>query len=200
MDSQWLKAQFRLNPEKTKASLARMIGLTPPAVSKILNGARQIKAQEYIAMRKFFGMPTDGEAALEKNANSYTLRPLKNMELAEGAASQSDWVIPANILSARTQAPPEQIKIFQVRESAMEPDFKQGEYVLVDLSDQKPSPPGVFIVSDGFGNMIRHCAFAPKTNPPEVRISAKQDGFQSQTLRMEDFIIVGRVISRLLMV
>ncbi len=79
-----------------------------------------------------------------------------------------DWVLPANILNARTQASPDKIKIFQVRERAMEPDFKEGEYVLVDLSDTKPSPPGVFLVSDGFGHMLRNCAFVPKSSPAAV--------------------------------
>ncbi len=111
----------------------------------------------------------------------------------------AEWVIPASILNARTQAPSDKIKIFQVRENAMEPDFKQGEYVLVDLSDKKPSPPGVFLVSDGFGNMLRDCAFVPKVSPPAVRISAKKEGFLTQTLKLDDFLITGRVIAKLLM-
>ena len=200
MNSQWLKAQFALNPEKSKAELAKSIGLEPPAVSKILNGTRQIKAQEYMAMRNFFGLPSDGDAALKKSSNAYTLQPLDGSAFAEDGQGEAEWGIPASILSPRTQAPPDKIKIFQVRENAMEPDFKQGEHVLVDLSDQKPSPPGVFIVSDGFGYMVRHCAFVPKTNPPEVKISARSDGFAEQTLTLNDFTIIGRVISRLLMV
>ena len=200
MDSQWLKTQFELNPSKSKAGLAKILGLEPPAISKILNNARQIKAQEYMAMREFFGLPNDGASSLKKNA-AYTLRPLQqNLLHEEQDAVADEWVIPAGILSARTQAPPDKIKIFQVKENAMEPDFRQGEHVLVDLSDKNPSPPGVFIVSDGFGHMIRKCAFVPKTEPAEVHISAQSDGFHSQTLLLKDFAIVGRVIAKLLMV
>lgn len=43
-----------MHPKKTKAQLARLLGLEPPAVSKILAGTRQIKAQEYMKMREFF--------------------------------------------------------------------------------------------------------------------------------------------------
>jgi hypothetical protein len=204
MDSQWLKMQLAYNPDKSKADLAKTIGLQASGISKILAGTRQIKAHEYIAMRRFFGLSVDGESATGpgRSASSYTIKPLDPDALQEEGQkfTDSEWVIPANILTSRTQAPPDKIKIFKVSETAMEPDFKQGEHVLVDLSDQKPSPPGVFLVSDGFGYMIRNCAFVPKASPPTVRISARQDGFMSQTLKLEDFTIIGRVIAKLLMV
>lgn len=198
MDSQWLKTQFALNPAKSKADLAKELGLEPSAVSKILGGYRQIKAQEYLIMRRFFGLPVDGESVVWNHAkSSYAIQPLGE---ADEPLDGAEWILPASILSQRTNAPPEKIKIFQVRENAMEPDFKHGEYVLIDLSDQKPTPPGVFIVSDGFGHMIRHCAFIPRANPPTVRISANSENFHSQTLALSDFIVIGRVIAKLLMV
>jgi transcriptional regulator with XRE-family HTH domain len=196
MDSQWLKTQFQLNPGKSKAGLAKAIGLEPPAVSKILNGARQIKAQEYMSMRKYFGLPNDGEKAV--NANSYSIPRLDGKNaLNEFSHDDADWVIPAEILSARTRTPPEQIRIFQIRESVMEPDFRHGEYVIIDLSDQKPSPPGVFIISDGFGHMVRQCAYVPKSDPAKIRVSAAASGFEAQTLEAGEFTLVGRIIAKL---
>src|SRR5262245_42565935 len=163
MDSQWLKTQFASNPGKTKAGLAETIGLEPPAISKILNGTRQIKAQEYILMREYFGLPSDGHASLKKSPATYTIKPLDgDGGFRDGQTPPADWVIPASILSSRTSAPADKIRIFQVRENVMEPDFRNGEYVLVDISDKKPAPPGIFIVSDGFGNMLRQCEYTPK--------------------------------------
>lgn len=200
MDSQWLKIQFDINPDKSKAELAKALGLEPPAVSKILNGARQIKAQEYNMMRKFFGLPVDGEHAVRPSNDGYRLETLAGGQgLGESEAVQGDesWVIPAGILSQRTQASPSQIKIFKVQESLMEPDYKRGEHVLVDLSECKPSPPGVFIVSDGFGYMLRSCAYAPKSDPPHIKISAIASDFQTQTLDADEIDIIGRVIAKL---
>ena len=79
----------------------------------------------------------------------------------------------------------------------MEPDYKRGEHVLIDMSDKKPSPPGAFIISDGFGVMLRNCEFVPHSNPPEIRISASKPSFQTQALRRDDFDIIGRVIAKL---
>lgn len=198
MDSQWLKDQFKRNPDSTKADLARALGLEPPAISKILSGTRQIKIQEYMAMRQFFGLPVEGDEAAMPNRNSVIIEPLETAAgFREDQAKPGAWTMPASILTQRTAAPSEQIKIFQVNENVMEPDYKKGEHVVVDLSDTNPSPPGVYIVSDGFGFMIRHCAYVPKSAPPEIKLTANQKSFQAQTLKAEEFAIIGRVIAKL---
>ena len=181
MDAEWLKEQFISFPEKSKAGLARYLKLEPPAISKILNGTRQIKAQEYNLMRQYFGLPIDGEGASNIPENAYKLETLAGMpngfsdKLASGG--EDSWIIPAQILSQRTQSPPEQIKIFSISETLMEPDFRRGEHVLIDLTDTKPSPPGSFIISDGFGMMLRHCEFVPHSDPAEIKISASSASF-----------------------
>ena len=195
MDAQWLKTQFQINPKKTKAQLARLLGLEPPAVSKILAGTRQIKAQEYIKMREFFGLGGDLSAKAKKN-DAYILEPLKS-GMSEQDSYDGEWSIPASILNQRTKAQADEVKIFQIEESVMEPNLKKGEHVIVDLSDIKPSPPGIFVISDGFGFMARHCGFKPGSSPPEVKISAMQKNFEPQTLAREEITILGRVIAKM---
>ena len=201
MDSQWLKRQFEHNPEKSKAGLARALNLEPPAISKILNGARQIKAQEYNLMRQYFGLPVDGENVSNMPENSYRLDMLagetNTLQEDPDQPREDSWIIPAEILSARTNAPPSQIKIFNIKESFMEPESRHGEHVLIDLSDNIPTPPGTFIISDGFGVMLRNCEYVPNSDPAEIRISANSANFQSQTLQKDDFQIIGRVIAKL---
>ncbi len=200
MNSQWLKAQFKLNPDRSKAGLAKAISLEPPAISKILKGSRQIKAHEYVSMRRYFGLPIDGEKSLGKDSDGYVLTPLSaHDELKDQSKDEdgSEWVIPADILGQRTQAPPDQVKIFQIQENTMEPEFRHGEHVVIDTSDTTPSPPGVFIVSDGFGYLIRQCEYMPQSNPPEIKVSAKDKSFHPQILKKGEFKIIGRVIAKL---
>jgi len=196
MDGQWLKTQFEVNPAKSKIGLAEAIGLTPSAISKILNGGRQIKAQEYMLMREFFGLPVDGQTSLHKKSDHDGVH---TDGLNDDPAGSSEWMLPVRILSSGTAVPGEKTRIFQVQEDVMEPDFRRGDHVLVDVTDRKPLPPGIFVVSDGFGNMLRHCEFIAKANSAEIRISAR-GRFQMQQLKLEDFLIVGRVIAKLQMV
>ena len=197
MDAQWLKKQFEYSPKRSKANLAKALGLEPPAISKILNGTRQIKAQEYIIMRDYFGLPNDGEKS-EHSANSYTLKPLSGSKgLSDNAQPEQNWVIPAGLITQRTDAPQNQIKVFKIQENMMSPDFNQGEHVMIDLSDNTPSPAGIFAVSDGFGTMIRHCEFMAGSKPPTIRVSANQQKFQPQILRLGEFKLLGRVIAKM---
>ena len=196
MDSEWLKLQFKMHPDKTKSGLAEALGLEPPAISKTLNGNRQIKAAEYVIMRRYFGLPVDGEKALQAPKNSYLIESL-NQDGFEDGEGFSDWILPASLLSERTEAQPEQVKIYQIQERVMEPEFKHGEHVLVDLSETNPSPPGVFVVSDGFGYLIRHCEFIPSSEPAEIKVSAADKSFQPQILELKEFKIIGRVIAKL---
>lgn len=198
MDHEWLKTQFKLHPEKNKAELAKALGLEPPAISKVLAGKRQIKAHEYVAMRRFFGLPTDGERAVNRTENAYVLEPLEQqMQDRDDGADDDAWVIPAHIFENKTKAPPEKIKIFEVHGDAMVPDFLPGSHVLVDLSDVKPSPAGEFVVSDGHGHIIRQCAYVPHSDPPEIRLTALNKNYDAYTLMFEKTEIIGRVIAKL---
>ncbi len=195
MDSLWLQTQFRLNPEKSKADLADALGLDRPAVSKILAGTRQIKAAEYAAMRRFFGLPVDGERAA-KGGSTVTLQPL-TAGMSDNPTSEDGWVMPASVLAQRTRGKPENIRIFTVQERAMAPELLPGETVLVDLSDVTPSPPGIFVVADGLGHIIRRCAHVPQSNPPQIRITAVDAQYESHTTDLARAGIVGRVIAKL---
>lgn len=195
MDSQWLKTQFQLHPDKSRADLARALDLDPPAISKILAGGRQIKAHEYIAMRRFFGLPVDGDRAV---SGGYLLSPFahdRGLSDRTATSDQDAWIMPAKLLESKTQAPPDKIRIFTVQDSSMEPDFMTGAQVLVDLSDVLPSPPGVFLLSDGVGHVLRQCDVIPGETPLQIHLSARSG--VSFRLSPEKAGIIGRVIARL---
>ena len=150
-------------------------------------------------MRAFFGMPSDGLRAVSKDG-AYVLSPLEgaqSMSEPQNITEQSEWVIPADVIRQRTQAPSEQVKIFQIEERVMEPDFKCGEHVLVDTSNTHPAPTGAYVISDGFSYMIRFCEFVTRSDPPQIKISARDESISPKTGALEEFDIIGRVIAKL---
>lgn len=185
-----------MNPEKSKAALAEALGLDRPAVSKILAGTRQIKAAEYAAMRRFFGLPVDGERAV-RGGSSVTLQPLSQGLADKAGQGDEGWVMPASVLAPHTRGKPENIRIFTVQERAMAPELMPGETVLVDMADTVPSPPGIFVVADGLGHIIRRVAHVPHSKPAQVRISAVDAGYEALTMTLDGAGIVGRVIAKL---
>lgn len=194
MDNEWLRRQFREHPDKSKAALAEALGLDRPAISKILAGTRQIKAAEYAGMRRFFGLPVDGEGAARPGG--VVVRPLGLAE--EGSdAEAARWILPASLLASRTKEAPRDIRLFTVPDDAMTPELARGETVLVDMADTVPSPPGLFVLSDGMGSVIRRCAPVPRSQPPQVRISAASPHYEAYTQPLRDAAIAGRVIAKL---
>lgn len=199
MDAKWLNTQFQKKPSKSKAELARLLGLEAPAISKMLNGSRQIKAPEYVRMLDFFEIRPSKSGQSAEDSQNYVLKPLEKNNAMHDFDGHGDgeWVMPASVLAPHTAAPSDKVKIFDIKENMMEPDFRKGEHVMVDVTDKKPSPPGVFVVSDGFGTLTRYCEFMPNSKPPKIKISAYNSSFQPQILGENEFKIMGRVIAKL---
>ncbi|MCK6418595.1 MAG: helix-turn-helix transcriptional regulator [Alphaproteobacteria bacterium] len=198
MDSSWLKTQFELNPKRNKADLAKALGLEPPAISKILKGTRQIKAQEYLIMRSFFGLPVDGHASLQPRMTVTDTENPRTLREAEKSTPFMAWQIPPDVQKAqRTVEPGRRTQIYTIRETTMVPDFKPGERVLVDLDDVIPTRRGPFLISDGQNFMVRECALVVNSNPVEISVAAKAKNFLPQTLLLSDVNIIGRVMAKL---
>lgn len=189
MDALWLQKQFEDQPAKSKSDLAKSLGLEPSAVSKILAGKRQIKAHEYISMCQFFGIPLDGMT----DDMSKPIITEAGFAEHDDAAANEDWTFPGGIPN---QNEAEKIKIFKLKENTMAPDFRMGEYIAADTSDQVPSPEGVFMISDGFGTLIRFCSLQPDTDGMMIKLSALDPHFEEQILHRSDFTIIGRVIGK----
>lgn len=207
MDSQWLTVQFSHNPRKTKADLAKVLGLEPSAVSKMLSGDRQIKAGEYIIMRRFFGMP------VEEDVNRLSAPSVRSEgQPKTDSGLQESLTMPANEGWTQPRPPPSSmppsmlgsskrfdtnLKVALVRDEHMAPALHTGEHVLVNTDDNHPDPEGVFLISDGFHEFIRLCTFIEPGSKSTVRIQAYNKDFHAQILDCYDIEIIGRVLAKL---
>ena len=181
MDSQWLKTQFHMNPRKSKAGLARYLNLEPPAISKILSGARQIKAREYLKMQEFFGIANiaAGDGNFWNKDNNPT-----------------NWAIPDDLL--HSQKPTQMnIKVCEIPDDTMHPELSKNDNVVIDLSKQVCTPSGVFLLYDGHEYYIRQCRYISEDSQDEIEITAKDKKFETQIIEADAIRIVGRVIGKL---
>lgn len=197
MDSQWLQSQFKLHPEKKKVDLAKQLGLEAPAISKILAGMRDIKAQEYIKMRRFFGLPTDGSRSLKRKNSiiqSYSSPQNKN---ALKEKQNGGWVIPKEHLPEKMGENLKNLRVFRIEDDGMAPDFKKGTFVVLDTSQTKPSPPGVFLISDGVAEIVRRCTTVAQSKPLKIKISAVNPDYETETLPFKEGILLGRIVAKL---
>lgn len=196
MNNYWLKSQFECQPGKTKSGLAKALGLEPPAISKILNGTRQIKAREYAIMREYFGLPANSDNMMKNNYRLQNFRTAVDLIEKSCNGRADDWFVPISVLQNKGKTP-DKIRIFTVEDDLMLPEFRRGDSVFVDLTDCCASTAGVFVVSDGFGAMIRECSKLPGTAAAQIEVRANNPAFPPTTLAQDDFKILGRVIAKL---
>ncbi|MCR9256204.1 MAG: LexA family transcriptional regulator [Alphaproteobacteria bacterium] len=117
-------------------------------------------------------------------------------ELVEQYPVQNRWQIPSDIASHVTKTHPEHIKILQVEGSSMAPDFYPGERIMVDTRSIVPSPPGIFVVWDGFNLVIKHCQVVPHSDPPRVVLKSRDPDVDPYERVLGEAYIQGRVIGK----
>ena len=106
------------------------------------------------------------------------------------------WQLPGDLVRSVTTASTAALKILTVYGDSMEPAFRPGQRVMVDTSDQMPSPPGVFVAWDGLATVIKRVEFVPHSDPPRVRFTSDNPRYQPYERTLEEAHIRGRVIGR----
>lgn len=124
--------------------------------------------------------------------------------LAEGALAEeldgtpvlTEWQLPLNLLRMRTQSDSQALRIVTVHGDSMIPDFTPGERVMVDVTDRMPSPPGVFVVWDGFGLVLKRLEMVPYSEPARMRVVSTNASYEPRELPAERVRVSGRVIGK----
>lgn len=117
-------------------------------------------------------------------------------EVTESEKVVAEWRVPRPLLKAQTSAATESLKIITVYGDSMAPDFLPGERVMVDTSDRVPTPPGVFVIWDGFGLVVKRLEMVAYSDPAMVRLISRNKEYETQEHPAETVHINGRVIGK----
>ena len=93
-------------------------------------------------------------------------------------------------------ASPERVRMLPVIGDSMAPTLMPGQKIMVDTEDKRPTPPGIFVVWDGLGLVIKRVTFVvAHSEPARVRISSDNPRYDPYERLVEEAYIQGRVIS-----
>ncbi len=106
------------------------------------------------------------------------------------------WVVPTGLLRAHTTAGHEHLRIIRVYGDSMLPVFRPGDRLLVDTSDRLPSPPGIFVLWDGLGIVVKRLEFVPYSDPATIRLISDNTSYETYSRALSEITINGRVIGR----
>jgi phage repressor protein C with HTH and peptisase S24 domain len=83
------------------------------------------------------------------------------------------------------------LRVVDVRGDSMLPTLSGGDVVLVNLKDRAPTPPGIFVLFDGLGLVLKRLEFH---NPEAVQIISDNPQYAPYTRAMKEINIIGRVV------
>lgn len=134
---EWLRKGLAL-PGKNQKGLARVLGISPSQMSRMMSGGRNLKADEIPLAAEYFGiaapMGFGEDAAVFEGKNQEKLAPIYRVV----GDSASGWLIERHEapIDSKPRAPhfvnSAKVFGFYAPDEAMAPRFKQGEIAWVD--------------------------------------------------------------------
>jgi phage repressor protein C with HTH and peptisase S24 domain len=185
--NQWIKgktvprgARLQEVAEALGVTVSELLGVSPdePSDQQPRPGARGIAVPE-LDVRAQGGSGAD-DAPLNGDG--------AHMVLAE-------WTLPVDYLRAYVTSPAA-VRIIRIVGDSMEPHYAAGDRVLVDTSHNVPSPPGVYVIWDGFGLVLKHVEVLAGRRPATARLSSDNPAYAPYEVAVEDLKVQGRVMGK----
>lgn len=88
---------------------------------------------------------------------------------------------------------PEDLRMLHVRGDSMEPTLCHNDVILIDTTKKTPSPPGVFVLFDGFGLLPKRLEYVGNSMQ-HIRIISDNPQYTSYERSAAEVLIIGRVV------
>lgn len=88
---------------------------------------------------------------------------------------------------------PDELRMLSVRGDSMEPSLYHNDSVLIDITKTLPSPPGIFVLYDGFGIVVKRLEYT-QHKPPRIRVISDNPYYSDYDRSPEEAAIIGRVV------
>lgn len=105
-----------------------------------------------------------------------------------------EWKLPRDLVRGQTSAPEAALRLITVYGDSMFPTIQPGQRVMVDTEDKTPSPPGLFVVWDGLGLVVKRLELIPHSDPLTVRLRSDNDRYSDYERTLDEAYIRGRVV------
>ena len=116
--------------------------------------------------------------------------------VAEDPAEPPGWPFDRSLLGTIYDGAPDSLRLVMVRGESMSPLLEDGDMVLVNTADTQPSPPGVFVLYDGVGLMVKSLDLVPAgpSDAQMIRISLANPHYSAYQRCIVEIDIKGRII------
>lgn len=144
----------------------------------------------------------EGESPLVENPDlAFVAIPYVNVRASMGGGTEVDFEpnfgrpyhFQKGWIRNGLKANPANLRIMHVEGDSMMPTLMDGDIVLVDISRQSPSPPGIFVLHDGMGLVAKRLEHIPNSEPARVRIISDNQRYSDYDGLVDAINIIGRI-------
>jgi hypothetical protein len=117
--------------------------------------------------------------------------------ILSGHPVAGEWTFPIDTTRHWFGVDPRQAVIMQVKGDSMEPTLRGNDRVIVDLTDQVPHEPSIYVIDEGHGPMIKRVRIIAGSVPLQLQIQSDNPLGGTWTRHVKDVRVIGRVRGRL---
>ena len=198
-------------PGKSQRGLAAALGVDNSQVSRLLAGRRTLRAHEVPLILAYIESnsslpPARGRTAVPEvvqiGGDRFAMLPVYDAAASAGPGTEAEDAAPIYRLAFRadwlrrvTRADLSELAVITVDGDSMEPTLRQGDNVLVDLSQNRPGrKDGIYVLRTDGGLQVKRVAVHPISGRVTI-ISDNREHYPSFTdLPPEEVAVLGRVI------
>jgi phage repressor protein C with HTH and peptisase S24 domain len=114
--------------------------------------------------------------------------------LVEEGNESEPYFFQRNWIRNHLNANPSDLRIIRVRGDSMEPTLHNNDVILVDLSKNYPTPPGIFVLFDGIGLVAKRIDVMANSTPPSLKIISDNPIYGTYIRLLGDIRVIGRVV------
>ena len=194
--------RFREEAELSRDDLASLINTNRGQIQKLETGYRKLTGQwiERIAPKvkrrkdEFYGeaLPGDGNAV---PVIEYDVRVSAGGGFHISDETKKDvWIFSRQYLADELRLPVAGLVVLEVIGDSMEPTLHSGDRVLVNMNDTRVSQPGIFVLWDGDGTVVKRLELIPSTKPPKLKRISDNPLHSTYEVLLEHTKVIGRVV------
>ena len=104
------------------------------------------------------------------------------------------WIFSRQYLADELRLPVSELVVLEVIGDSMEPTLHSGDRVLVNMADTRVSQPGIFVLWDGDGTVVKRLELIPSTKPQKLKRISDNPLHSTYEVLLESTKVVGRVV------
>ena len=133
--------------------------------------------------------------------------PEVTVEVSAGAGTFAEefvsetalWQWPENMIRHEAGAEPGNLRILRVRGNSMEPELRDGDRIVVDVSRRLPATGETFVLWDGIGLVVKHVEVVhgdddDDDDPPRLTLISANADYAPYSCLVQDAHILGKVV------